>query len=236
MQLDAGWVSAYVAILAVLASLIGIWWQLKKQHLFHSAQLVSNLDDRFNSPEWCAKRRYCAQLLAAHASGRAALDLSESFPVLSFFENLALLVRVNAVDGRLVWNKFGWFVVGYHLALTEGRDALAAIRAKEQDPTLWEEFDWLYQFCSDIHRRRLIDVDSPEARAIRINQLIAWETSLLRPCMHTGTLPSDIQSPIAVLNEDTVSVDSTTRRPTTDASTKIRPWSARRGGLARQKR
>jgi predicted DNA-binding transcriptional regulator len=175
-----------LALLGLVIPLLGVWWQIRKQWLLHSASLVTSLDDRFNSTEWRAYRKQCQERMHAHHKGVKQLDLSEYFPVLPFFENIGYLVHTGALDKKMVWNKFGWFIVGYYLALTTPKNILHDIREKEGEATLWEEFEWLYLQCVKLYRSRNIDVEEIALRDIRISQLFKWESTLLSLAVDSG--------------------------------------------------
>jgi|SRR5215213_1169817 len=174
----AAWATLLVTTVGVVATVATVWWQLRRQWLLHSATLVTQLVDRFESVEWYARRRRCAELLKWHYSGEQELDLSSPFPVLAFLENIAHLTRRGALDKLMVWNKFGWAVVAYYCALTSSTNALKAARDREGDPTIWEEFEWLYRECVKIYRRRGIRVDEPSKGKLQIQLLFKWEGNL----------------------------------------------------------
>lgn len=168
----------WVTVVGVGVTLATVWWQLRRQWLLHSANLVTQLVDRFDSAEWLRHRRKCAELLKRHCSGEEELDLSNHFPVLPFLENVAHLTRRGALDELMVWNKFGWIVVAYYFALTSPTDALKAIREKEGEATNWEEFEWLYRECVKIYLKRGIHIGDPSRRRVKIQQLFKWEGDL----------------------------------------------------------
>lgn len=146
--------------------------------MLHSATLITSLDDRFNSAEWRGYRKQCQEKLNAYRLGATELDLSENFPVLPFFENLGYLTRTGTLDKMMVWNKFGSYVVGYYLALTVRKDVIHEVRQKAGDPTLWEEFEWLYQECVEIYQKKGINFDDKNLRVVKITQLLKWEGTL----------------------------------------------------------
>jgi hypothetical protein len=172
------WATLCVTLAGVAVTLVTVWWQLRRQWLLHSAVLITQLVDRFDSAEWHNHRRRCAELLRQHYSGEEELDLSNHFPVLPFLENLAHLTRRGALDGQMVWNKFGWIVVAYYFALTSPTNALKAIRDKESEPTNWEEFEWLYRESVRIYRRKGIPADEPSRKDLKVQQLFKWECNL----------------------------------------------------------
>src|SRR6478672_6852856 len=174
----AAWATLCVTVVGVAVTLATVWLHLRRQWLLHSANLVTQLVDRFESAEWYHHRRKCAELLRRHYTGEEELDLSNHFPVLPFLENVAHLTRRGALDELMVWNKFGWIVVAYYFALTSPTDALKAIRDKEAEPTNWEEFEWLYRESIKIYRKKGMHLDEPSKRDLKIQQLFNWERNL----------------------------------------------------------
>lgn len=168
-----------VTLFGVIAALAGIWWQARRSWRLNSANLVTQLDDRFNSPEWRQYRSHCARLLKEHLDKTRELSLSESFPVLSFFEHVGYLARTHVVDRRMLWNKFGWFVVGYYLAITSGKDPIKDARAADGDSTLWVEVEWFYNYSARLYRSHNVDLETSAARQHRIAELLKWEDSLM---------------------------------------------------------
>lgn len=171
------WATLSVTVVGVTVTLAGLWWQLRKQWFLNSANLITQLVDRFDSTEWHAHRRKCAEMLKRHQNGDD-LDLSMPFPVLAFLENIAYLTRRGALDKLMVWNKFGWTVVGYYSALTSPKNAIELIRQKEDDRSIWEEFEWLYHESVKIFKLKGVKVDEPAQVKLRILQVINWEGCL----------------------------------------------------------
>jgi len=172
------WATLLVTLFGIAIGLTTVWWQLRRQWLLHSASLITQLVDRFESEEWCRHRQRCAELLRRHHAGEQELDLSAAFPVLPFLENIAHLTRRGALDKLMVWNKFGWSVVGYYFALTTRSNTLQAARDRAMEPTNWEEFEWLYREAVKIYRQKGSAVDDPRKRELKIQEFLAWEGTL----------------------------------------------------------
>jgi hypothetical protein len=180
-QLDAaavaGWATVFVTLLAAMIALYGVWWQMRRQWLMNSAAMITGLADRFSSDEWRTYRRHSAAIISTHLR-RGNVNLAKDLPVLGFFENLGHLVRRRVVDERMVWNKFGWYVTRYFLALTFAGDLIASSRKAEDDKTLWEEFEWLNKRMLRIYRRRGIDIIGSHPPSQRVSELLEQETTL----------------------------------------------------------
>jgi hypothetical protein len=59
--------------------------------------------------------------------------MSASFEVLDFLDTLGHLVRIPAIDRRLVWNVFSYLVQGYWVT---AKDYVQDER--RDDPTIWQ--------------------------------------------------------------------------------------------------
>lgn len=173
----AAWLTVIVTLLGVITALFAVWWQMRKQWIMNSASMIMALTERFSSNEWRSYRIHCAAVIEAHRQGEA-IDLSRDFPVLGFFENMAHLVRRGILDKEMVWNKFGWYVTRYYLALTAKGNLIEHNRRSEGDKTLWEEFEWLNREMLRFYKRRGIRVNEPELVMSRINELLAQESHL----------------------------------------------------------
>jgi hypothetical protein len=63
-------------------------------------------------------------------------------PVAGFFERVGLLERRGILDEEMVWSEFSYFILNYYAALADG---IQQERAREEDPTLYTEFERLYR-------------------------------------------------------------------------------------------
>jgi hypothetical protein len=175
----AAWAAVAASTVGVIAALVAVWWQMRRQWLLNSAAMVTDLADRFTSDEWRGYRTHCSLVIQAHRRNEP-VDLSEDFQILGLFEHVALLVRRGVLDDEMVWNKFGWYVTRYFLALTTAPNLIEANRDAEGDTTLWEEFEWLYQRMSEMYKNRGVDVEDPEQLDARLDELLRQELNLRR--------------------------------------------------------
>jgi hypothetical protein len=176
-SLVAAWATVLVTVIAVLAGLGGVWWQLRKTSLLHSAEMVTALAERFNSETMRHSRVHFAELLESHCRGNSVW-LSGDLPVLSFFEHVGHLVRRHALDEQMAWNRFSWLLARYYLALTVRGNLLADIRQKETEPELYIEFEWLCRWALQRYRRLGVWLDGDSLREAWLDQLFAQETHL----------------------------------------------------------
>jgi hypothetical protein len=177
----ATWIGSIGTITGVILAGWGIYLQLKKQWLLNSANTVTTLAETWGNESWRKFRKHSATSLKTKLNG-GNINLSKDLPVLGFFENLGHLVRRGAFDKEMIWNKFGWYIVRYYIATCYKEDLIQEIRAKENDITLWEEFQWLTSEMLVIYQKRgvLIIDENKKAETIdcRINELFEQETNL----------------------------------------------------------
>lgn len=120
----------------VLGTLIAVIWQARQQGRINSANTVMILHDRFESSPMKAYRKRLASALASKSTIEQRDD-----QISVFFETLGLLTHQKILNKEMVWNEFSWEVVRYYLALKEH---IMSWRDKEHDPTLYSEFEWLF--------------------------------------------------------------------------------------------
>ena len=140
---------------AILASVLGLLYQLRRDWLLHSAEMVTSLVAQFNSEDFeKRRRRLAAHLEAVAAGGDVSLTSDYGLGVLGFYENLSHLVRRRALDEEMIWTKFSWELVCYFQCITMNGNALAVERTKNGDPTLYEEMEWLNRRFVRTYRRK----------------------------------------------------------------------------------
>lgn len=175
----AAWTGVGVAVIAVVGSIIGVLIQVHKQWILSSATLVSDLLSEFNSPTFAANRRRCGELMAAHIRGEdVTLIGNTGFGVLSMFEHIAYLVRRGALDNGMVWNKFGWEMVGYYYCVTSGSNLLEQLRANHRDRTLYEHFEWYAPRMVEAYKSRHTPVFDDRGRLTWLEPFLEQEMSL----------------------------------------------------------
>jgi membrane dipeptidase len=172
--------TALVALIGVFASLAVAAWQIRRQWLLNSANLVTLLVDRFNSPDWEAKRVKFTSLLLKPSDdpGRTLLG-NYGYGVLGFYEHIGHLVRRGAVDLFMIHNKFAWEIVCYYQLIRSEKDLLGEVRDRHNDKTQYMELEWLNRAMVKKYRHLGTDVYDDQGRVRWMDDFIKQETTLL---------------------------------------------------------
>ena len=172
--------SAFATLLGIVISGILIAWQVRRQWLLNSANLVTSLVDRFNSPEWEARRTRFITLLSRDESdtGRT-LAGNYGLGVLGTFEHIAHLTRIGALDLGMVHNKFGWEIVCYYQLIRGGKkDLVGELRRQYHEPGVYSELEWLNEALIKKFKKHGTDVYDSNGRVHWMSDFIAQEKML----------------------------------------------------------
>lgn len=191
-----------VQTIAIIVSVLGLIYQLRREWLLHSAEMVTSLVAQFTSEEFGKRRRRFATRLEPAVSGKPVLLTIDYGPgVLGFYENVSHLVRRRALDEMMVWTKFSWELVCYFQCITMGDNALAIERKKNGDPTLYEEMEWLNARFVRIYRRKGVSLYGDDGRIRWLEAFFLQEKSL---GSHEEEDPGIMSSTAGVLHLDSV--------------------------------
>lgn len=183
----AAWTGVGITAVAVVGSLIGVFFQVYKQWVLSSAAFVSNLLSEFNSPHFASSRRKCAEVMIAHLRGKdVTLVGNYGFGVLGMFEHISYLVRRGALDRDMVWNKFGWEMVGYYYCVTSGTNLLEQLRANHRDRTQYEHFEWYAPKMIKSYKSRRTPVFDERGRLTWLEAVLEQEVSIETWSSRTG--------------------------------------------------
>lgn len=167
-----------VQTVAIVVSLLGLIYQLRREWLLHSAEMVTNLVAQFNSEEFEMRRKALTMHLKPVLEGKpVSLTNAYGLGVLGFYENISHLVRRRALDEMMVWTKFSWELVCYFQCITIGSNALAVEREKNGDPTLYEEMEWLNKRFVMIFRRKGVSLYADDGRIRWLDDFFLQERS-----------------------------------------------------------
>lgn len=168
-----------VQTIAIVVSVLGLIYQLRREWLLHSAEMVTSLVAQFTSEEFEKRRRRFAYQLEPVVSGKpVSLTSDYGLGVLGFYENVGHLVRRRALDEMMVWTKFSWELVCYFQCITEEPNSLAVERKKNGDPTLYEEMEWLDARFVKIYRRKGVSLYGDDGRVRWLEDFFLQEKRL----------------------------------------------------------
>lgn len=203
-----------VQTIAIVVSVPGLIYQLRREWLLHSAEMVTSLVAQFNSEEFEKRRRSLAAHLEPVTAGKpVSLTSDYGLGVLGFYENVSHLVRRRALDEMMVWTKFSWELVCYFQCITMGANALAVERTKNCDPTLYEEMEWLNARFVKIFRRKGVSLYRDDGRVRWLEDFLFQERRLGSPQKDSEPITFQ-RSTASVLHLD--SVDHASERGSED--------------------
>jgi hypothetical protein len=148
--------TAIATIALVITGIGAIWFAKRQLENDRESRRVENLErqlEAFNSQVIRGRRNSLAivridnttQKLQHMSPEEPPLSL---FPVLDFFEHIALLVRRNRIETRDVWHAFGEWIFAI------GCDCRRAIELQQHyDRTYYEDFMWLVDELQNIQRK-----------------------------------------------------------------------------------
>lgn len=149
MSVDFNALAAWAAVVAALAAVVALWTESRRSRFALGVDLILKLDERFNSEEMRRARR---------AAAKSLLDKThtEADEVLDFFEMIGFLARRGALDEKMIWETFFYWIYRYWHCAKEYIE-----RQREGDPTLWANAAHLYKRVVAIEKceRRCSDAD-----------------------------------------------------------------------------
>ena len=133
--------------------------QNERSRLNLEFDLLTRIQDRFDSPHFYGRRRSAAKdvidnffsdngTVGVECFNRAAHDVA------NFFEGVGYLQRRGALEAESVWHTFGIMTQAYW---TLYERAIRKIREEQKDPAVYEEFELLNQLMADLDGERGIE-------------------------------------------------------------------------------
>lgn len=118
--------------------------------------LITRLEDRFQSPRFLSRRRDATRhamdtFFAEDGTIEAGVFDRASYDVANFFENVGYLQRSGVLRPESVWHTFGmaarvyWAVYG---------PTVREMRQEQEDPTFYEDFERLERLVADMSGER----------------------------------------------------------------------------------
>jgi hypothetical protein len=163
-----------VIALGGIATGIGAMWtallarrQLKEQRRFLEEQndrarltlefdLLTRLENRFQSPSFLARRRSAARhIMDAFFADEGTVEAGgfnrASYDVANFFEEVGYFYRSGVLQAESVWHTFGMAARVYWAAYGP---TVRKMREEQDDPTVYEDFERLDRLVSDLSGER----------------------------------------------------------------------------------
>jgi hypothetical protein len=133
--------------------------QNERLRLNLALDLLTRMQDRFESPHFSNKRRAAAKCLLDNAFADAVIVEVERlnravWDVLDFLKELGYLQRIETLRAESVRNNFGWYTKACWLLC---KPTLEKLRDEWQNPALYEEFEYLSHPMADIDCERGIE-------------------------------------------------------------------------------
>jgi hypothetical protein len=136
--------TAAFTLIALLASVSSLGYQIWRTGLVQAADLLMRFEQNFFGPDKVKQRA-----LAAQNNLNDRDDYREMEDILDFFETIAMLTRKRALDLYMVWHTFDYWIERYF--------AIAApyIRARQvSEPGVWEDLNWLVPQLEKLRTRK----------------------------------------------------------------------------------
>ena len=128
----ATFVMAVAAVLSAIVAISAVIAESKRARLSLSFDLLERLDRKFESGSMLRLRRNVALGLLKNS-------FKDVGDLLDFFETLGIMTNHGAIDKRMVWNEFFYWV---HRTMQLSDSYVKD--ARKSDPTIWEDVVKLY--------------------------------------------------------------------------------------------
>jgi hypothetical protein len=145
--MDANTITVVITAIGVCVAIwIGVQ-QNERARLSQEITILSQLDARFDGPDFRGTRRVAAQWLLAGSPESDLAGYAAVRTVVNCFETLAYLHRKQVVSAESAWHYFGSWMFPYH-------EACKAFLRREQtaDPNCYTEFFSLREAVFQVER------------------------------------------------------------------------------------
>jgi hypothetical protein len=143
LQIDWTIIASIAAVVAAVAAVISIIMEGKRSRFNFGIELLLKLGDRFNSTAMIETRRRAATAILSGSFDNNVNDL------LDFIETIGYLLQCGALDKKMVWEEFYYWIFHYWYAT---RSYIEIERKKT--PTQWENIPYLIQSISNIEKEK----------------------------------------------------------------------------------
>lgn len=131
----------------VIGTIIAIRMQIRDNRIVSGVSLIMQMAREYATDYRDTRRRVSRSI---QRKKKKILNQDDYF-LLSFFETLGYLARRGMVDKEMIWNEFSIKILGWWPAYEE---YIADLRKKDEDETLYEEFEYLYNEILALETKR----------------------------------------------------------------------------------
>jgi hypothetical protein len=125
----------------VAVTLVAVFWQMNRQREVNAVTLLVRLTGTWDSEQMRQNRERLKQSFLMK-SPVARIRVGQTMaPIANFFELVGFFTRRGALREVMVWSTFSYYVIPYFAAM---KDRIAHDRGVEDDPSLYTDFEWLY--------------------------------------------------------------------------------------------
>jgi hypothetical protein len=130
--------------------------QNERARLTLEYDMLTRLGERTDVPHFLSRRREAAKYLLDNAFVDDAVVEVErlnaaAMDVCSVLEEVGEMLRLEVLRAEPVWNRFGIWAQGYWSVC---KPTIEKMREQEEDPSLFEEFEYLCQVLDEMDRKR----------------------------------------------------------------------------------
>jgi hypothetical protein len=152
--------------------------QNERARLNLELDLLTRLADRFESPHFLSRRREAAKYLLDNAFLEEDTKMVEVpslnrsvIDVCSLFEDVGELLRLGVLSIQSVWTRFGVPGKAYWYLCKPG---IEKVREEWEDPSPFEEFEYLSRMWAEVDDQRGIGPPTPE----QVHQIMEAEAAI----------------------------------------------------------
>lgn len=151
MNIDYTALGAWIAVVGLIIAIVALIAESRRSRFSLSVDLILKLDERFNG-ELISKARKAA------AKSISDKTYDEVDDVLDFFEMIGMLTRHRALDEKMVWSMFSYWIYHYWYSTKEYVD-----ETRKKTPTIWSYLAYLHKRMLAVDRRESGNADYEQA-------------------------------------------------------------------------
>ena len=158
MNIDYNAVTAWVAVVTALIAITAVWIEGRRARFSQGLDVLLKLSDQFNSEIFVKRRRLVAKGLQDENTKRGDKWEVAVGELLDHFQLVGMLLRKGVLDKELVHSEYYYWVSYYFYYFKE-----IAIEWRRiiNDPTVWDDADYLYRELTTVERKYRRDLSTP---------------------------------------------------------------------------